>query len=86
VYGVIHDAAMNFATSSALTRGDRAVTLDLQYQTIRAATTSDALRVRASATRVTNLVAHLESTVTAANGDVVSRATGTFLVRRRESQ
>ena len=37
VYGVIHDAAMNFAVNSALERGDRASTLDVQYQTRRAA-------------------------------------------------
>src|SRR5262245_63799484 len=45
VYGVIHDAAMNFAVNSALERGDRAATLDVQYQTRRAANSGDALRV-----------------------------------------
>ena len=29
VYGVIHDAAMNFAVNSALERGDRASTLEI---------------------------------------------------------
>ena len=37
VYAVVHDAAMNFATNSALERGDRSATLDISYQTRRAA-------------------------------------------------
>ena len=46
VYGVVHDAAMNFATNSALEKGDRAATLDVSYQTRRAATAGTALTVR----------------------------------------
>ena len=38
VYGVIHDAAMNFAANSALQSGDRVATLDVSYQTRRAPT------------------------------------------------
>ena len=84
VYGVVHDAAMNFATNSALARGDRCATLDVQYQTIRAAAAGDALRVRGSVTRAAKQVAHVESDVTTAAGDVVSRATATFILRRKD--
>jgi uncharacterized protein (TIGR00369 family) len=83
VFGVIHDAAMNFATSSALESGDRAVTLDVAYQTIRPATSDDALTVRGEVIRLAKQVAYATSTVRDAAGDIVSSATATFLVRRK---
>jgi uncharacterized protein (TIGR00369 family) len=83
VYAVIHDAAMNFATNSALVRGDRAATLDVQYQTIRSASAGDALRVRGEVTRASTQVGYVESTVRSADGEVVSKATATFLLRRK---
>jgi uncharacterized protein (TIGR00369 family) len=84
VYAVVHDAAMNFATNSALDRGDRCATLDVQYQTIRSTGAGDALRVRGSVTRATRQVAYVDSEITDADGAVVSRATATFFLRRRE--
>lgn len=81
VYGVVHDAAMNFALNSMLERGDRATTLDIQYQAIRPASADDALRVRGQVTRLATSVAYAESQVSTGD-DVVSRATATFLVRR----
>ena len=82
VYGVIHDAAMNFATNSALERGDRATTLDVQYQMIRGASAGDVLRVRGDVTRVARLVAYVQSDVRDAEDQVVSKATATFIIRR----
>ena len=82
VYGVIHDAAMNFATNSALERGDRATTLDVQYQMIRGASAGDALRVLGEVTRVTRMVAYVQSDVRDADDQVVSKATATFILRR----
>ena len=82
VYGVIHDAAMNFATNSVLDRGDRATTLDVQYQTIRGAAAGDALRVRGDVTRATRSVAYVESVVRDPEDQVVSKATATFILRR----
>jgi uncharacterized protein (TIGR00369 family) len=84
VYGVIHDAAMNFAVNSALERGDRAATLDVQYQTRRAATAGDGLRVRGAVTQLTRQIAYVECVVRDADDRVVSQATATFMVRRRE--
>ena len=84
VFGVIHDAAMNFATNSALESGDRAATLEISYQTIRPAAEGDALTVRGEVVRAAKQVAYVESTVRAADGRLVSRATGTFLLRRTE--
>jgi uncharacterized protein (TIGR00369 family) len=86
VYGVIHDAAMNFATSSALSSGDRAATLDVAYQTMRPAEAGQALAVRGEVVRLAKQVAYLESTVRDADGELVSRATGTFFVRRKPTE
>jgi uncharacterized protein (TIGR00369 family) len=86
VYGVIHDAAMNFATNSALEKGDRAATLDLTYQTMRAAEAGQTLTVRGEVVRVTKQIAYVEASVSDDAGTVISKATATFLVRRREPQ
>jgi uncharacterized protein (TIGR00369 family) len=83
VYAVAHDAAMNFATNSALERGDRAATISITYSTMRAAGEGDALRLRGEVVRLTKQIAYLETTITNADGDLVSRASGTFIVRRR---
>ena len=83
VYGVVHDAAMNFAASSALERGDRVATLDISYQTMRASEAGQALLVRGEVVRLTGSVAYLEANVHDRDRALVSRATGTFLVRRR---
>src|SRR3954447_17427167 len=83
VYGVIHDAAMNFATNAALESGDRASTLAVSYQTRRAPETGATLDVRGKVERLTRQIAYVESTVTDVDGEVVSRALGTFMVRRK---
>ena len=85
VYGVIHDAAMNFATNSALESGDRSSTLDISYQTIRAAEAEQSLTVRGEVVRLARQVAYVESTVRDDAGELVSRATATFFVRRKQS-
>jgi len=84
VYAVVHDAAMNFATNSALVSGDRCATLDVQYQTIRSAAAGDALRVRGAVLRASRQVAYVESEIRA-DDEVVSKATATFLLRRKEA-
>jgi uncharacterized protein (TIGR00369 family) len=86
VYGVIHDAAMNFAVNSALERGDRAATLDVQYQTRRAAKAGDALRVLGEVTQLTRQIAYVASELRSDDDRVVSQATATFLLRRREGE
>jgi uncharacterized protein (TIGR00369 family) len=85
VYGVIHDAAMNFATNSALESGDRAATLDIKYETMRTAEVGNALTVRGEVVRLARQVAYVESWVRDIQGELVSRGTGTFFVRRKES-
>ncbi|MGZ8765275.1 MAG: PaaI family thioesterase [Acidimicrobiia bacterium] len=85
VYGVIHDAAMNFATNAALEKGDRAMTLDLAYATMRPAQAGDALTVRGETVRISRQVAYLESTVRDAEGELISKGTATFILRRKEA-
>jgi uncharacterized protein (TIGR00369 family) len=84
VYAVIHDAAMNFATNSALEKGDRCATISITYQTMRAASGGDRLAVRGEVVRLARQVAYLETKVTNADGELVSTASGTFILRRRE--
>lgn len=85
VFGVIHDAAMNFATNAALESGDRATTLDIKYETMRAAQAGDSLTVRGEIVRLTRQVAYVESWVRDPQGELVSRGTGTFFVRRKRA-
>ena len=84
VFGVVHDAAMNFATNSALESGDRAATLEISYQTIRPAAEGDVLGVRGEIVRVAKQVAYVEATVRNPDDELVSRATATFLLRRKD--
>jgi uncharacterized protein (TIGR00369 family) len=83
VFGIIHDAAMNFALSSALESGDRAATLDVSYQMMRPAAASDTLSVRGEVVRTAKQVAYVAGLVRGPDGDEISRASATFLVRRR---
>jgi uncharacterized protein (TIGR00369 family) len=85
VYGVIHDAAMNFAANSALESGDRSTTLDVQYQTLRPAQAGDALRVRGEVVRASRQVAYVHSAVRDADDQLVSQATSTCLLRRKNA-
>ena len=85
VYGVVHDAVMNFATNSALERGDRSATLDLSYQTRRAASAGAELTVRGEVVQITKSVAYVESIISnPANDEIVSRAMATFALRRAD--
>ena len=84
VFGTIHDAAMNFACNSALESGDRATTLDVSYSMLRAAEAGTELEVRGEVARVTRQVAYVDSVIRDAAGEIVSKATGTFLLRRKD--
>lgn len=85
VHGVLLDAAMNFAMLAALERGDTGATLDFQVSTMRPARVGDELRARGEVVRLARSVAYLEATIRNPEQEIVSRATGTFIVRRRES-
>ena len=84
VYAVVHDAAMNFATNAALEKGDRCATISITYSTIRGAAAGDELAVRGEVIRLARQIAYLETTVTNADGELVSKASGQFILRRKE--
>ena len=84
VYAVVHDAAMNFATNSALERGESGATISITYSTMRGAKAGDPLAVRGEVVRLARQIAYLQTTITNADGDLVSSASGTFILRRRE--
>jgi uncharacterized protein (TIGR00369 family) len=86
VYGVVHDAAMNFATNAALESGDRAATLELKYSTMRPTQVGDTLTVRGEVVRLARQVAYLETAIRDAKGAPISTGTGTFFVRRKEDR
>jgi uncharacterized protein (TIGR00369 family) len=86
VYAVIHDAAMNFATNSALEKGESGATISITYSTMRGAKAGDPLTVRGEVVRATRQIAYLQTTITNAAGETVSSATGQFILRRRPTE
>jgi len=86
VYAVVHDAAMNFATNSALQKGESGATISITYSTVRGAKAGEALSVRGEVIRLARQIAYLQTTVTNADGEIVSTASGTFILRRRAAE
>jgi uncharacterized protein (TIGR00369 family) len=83
VHAVVLDAAMNFAINAALSGKDRTRgTLELKCETMRPAMLAAAYAVRGEVTRMARQVAYAEATVRDGEGQLVSRATGTFLLHR----
>jgi uncharacterized protein (TIGR00369 family) len=83
VHAVVLDAAMNFAINAALGGKDRTRgTLELKCETMRAASRGSSYAVRGEVTRMARQVAFAEATIRDDQGDLVSRATGTFLLYR----
>ena len=83
VHSVVLDAAMNFAINTSLDGRDRTrATLEMKTETMRVARSGDDLSVRGDVVRLAKQVAYAEATVRDADGQVVSRATGTFLLHR----
>ena len=83
VHAVLFDACMNFAINAALPPGDRTRgTLELKTDTMRPAVAGKHYTLRAEVTRLARQVAFAEAAMRDAEGRVVSRATGTFLLAR----
>jgi uncharacterized protein (TIGR00369 family) len=85
VHSVLLDAAMNFAMLAALESGERGATLEMKVSTMRPAQAGDALRVRGEVVRLARQIAYTEGWVRDPSGDTVAHATGTFIVRRKDS-
>ena len=85
VHSVLLDAAMNFAINAGLDGRDRArATLELKAETMRPVKAGDALTVRGEVVRMARQVAYAEAAVRDAEGALVSRSTGTFLLHRED--
>jgi uncharacterized protein (TIGR00369 family) len=83
VHDILLDAAMNFAINASLDGRDRTrSTIDMQGSYLRAANLGATFLVRGEVTRLAKQVAFAEATCTDAEGNLVSRATGTFLLHR----
>jgi uncharacterized protein (TIGR00369 family) len=85
VHGVLLDAAMNFAINAGLRGKDRTrATLVMNSELLRVANGGDQLSVHGEVVRQAKLVAYAEARISDAEGRVVSRATGTFMLHRDE--
>lgn len=85
VHDVVLDAAMNFAINATLDGRDRTkATIDMSGDYLRGAVKDATYAVRGDVTRMTKHVAFAAATVTDGDGNVVSRATGRFLLHRDE--
>ncbi|HEY1652850.1 MAG TPA: PaaI family thioesterase [Acidimicrobiales bacterium] len=83
IHSLLLDAAMNFAINSALpgkarTRG----TLEMKTECMRPALKGELYALRGEVVRLAKQVAYGEATLHNAEGELVSRATGTFLLHR----
>jgi uncharacterized protein (TIGR00369 family) len=85
VHSLLLDACINFAINAGLPKGDRArATLELKTETMRPATTGTTYRLRGQVVRMARQVAYGEATLRTADGELYTRATGTFLLHRSE--
>ncbi len=83
VHAVVLDAAMNFAVNAGLRGRDRTkATIEMKTEMMRPAALGDRLAVRGAVVRETRQIAFAEARIENADGDLVSRATGTFLLHR----
>ena len=83
VHGIILDALMNFAINTACDGRDRTkATLEMKGEYLRTAKVGDTLTLRGDVVRITKQVAFAEARVFDAAGQLVSKATGTFLLHR----
>ena len=83
IHSLLLDAGMNFAINAALpgkarTRG----TLEMKTECMRPAMRGDDYTVRGEVVRLAKQVAYGEATLHGAEGMLISRATGTFLLHR----
>lgn len=82
-HSVFLDAAMNFAINAALTGRDRTnATIEMTTELLRAAVIGESYVLRGEVVRLTRQIAYAEARIATADGKLVSRATGTFLVHR----
>lgn len=83
VHAVLLDAAMNFAINAALRGRDRTdATIEMTTELLRPALVGESYSLRGEVVRLTRQIAYAEATLANGEAKLVSRATGTFLIRR----
>ena len=83
IHALLLDACMNFAINAALRGRDRTkATLELKTETMRPAKKGESYGLRGDVVRMARQIAYGEASVRDADGQIVSRATGTFLLHR----
>ena len=86
VHALLLDAAMNFAINAALRGRDRTeATIEMTTELLRPALVGQHYAWRGEVVRLTRQIAYAEATLRNAEAKIVSRSTGTFLVRRAET-
>ena len=86
VHTVLLDAIVNFAINSALRGRDVSrATLEIKTETMRPAVKGEIYTFRGESIRIAKQVAYGEGTVRTKEGDLVSRCTATFLLKRSEA-
>jgi uncharacterized protein (TIGR00369 family) len=87
IHSLLLDAAMNFAINSALpgkarTRG----TLEMKTECMRPALKGEPYTLRGEVVRMAKQIAYAEATMRDADGELISRVTGTFLLHRPDPE
>lgn len=86
VYGVMLDAAMNFAINASLEGKDRTkATLEMKTDCMKGAALGDKLTIHGKLDRMTKLVAFSSAEVRNEAGETICRSTGTFMVHRADA-
>jgi len=86
VHDILLDAAMNFAINASLSGRDRTrSTIDMQGAYMRTANLGGTFVVRGEVVRLAKQVAFAEARCHDADGNVVSKASGTFLLHRDDA-
>jgi len=86
VQAVLLDAAINFAINAALRGKDRTkATIEMKSELMRPCVMGETYQLRGEVVRLGRQVAYGEASIVNAEGEIVSRATGSFLVHRAET-
>jgi len=87
IHSLVLDAAMNFAINAALGGGDRTRgTLEMKTETMRPAVLGHTYGLRGEVVRMARQVAFAEAVTRDEEDRIVSRATGTFMLHRQDSE
>jgi uncharacterized protein (TIGR00369 family) len=85
VHALLLDASMNFAINAALSGRDRTQgTVEMSTELLRPALRGESYTLRGEVVRLTRQIGFGEASVSNADGKLVSRSTGTFLLLRDE--